>query len=170
MASGKDRLSRLKLEDDLEEMDLKNDHPSATEKERDRMNGTRGEVTIKAESPRSISSKSTQHSQRSPSGPRKISESPYDSDMSKSEQEKVIGGEVTVKIEPGKPPKLARSSSQKIWTRPAPLFDEYPSRTQEAQTKFEVIQACIYGSKYMGSTEHGMDCDCAEEWGKLILN
>ena len=170
MTSGKDRLGRLKLEDDLEEMDLKNDHPWATEKERDRMNGTRGEVKIKAKSPQSISSQSTQRSQRSPTRPRKVSESPCDSDMPKSEQEKVVGGEVTVKIEPGKPPKLARSSSQKIWTRPAPLFDEYPSRTQEAQTKFEVIQACIYGSKYMGSTEHGMDCDCAEEWGKLILD
>ena len=84
--------------------------------------------------------------------------------MFKSEE--VVGGEVTVKMEPGQPPKLARSSSQKISSRPVELFTDYASKTEEAKGVFEVIPTCTYSSKSMGATEHGMDCDCSEEWGK----
>jgi len=166
MPTGRDRSTRLKaLEDDIEERDLKNGHTSDTDRSsRRRFSGTNEEATIKANSPRSMSSKSAQCS---PARLPKTSQSPVASDMSRSEHEEVVGGQVTVKLEPGQPPKLARSSSQKIRTKPAQLFDDYPSKTEEAQSKFDVIPACIYGSKYMGSTEHGMDCDCTEEWGKL---
>ena len=89
-------------------------------------------------------------------------------DMAKSEDEETVGGDVTVKMEPGQPLKLARTSSQKIVPRAAPLFNEYPDKTEEAKDTFQVIPACIYSNKYIGSTEHAMECDCAEEWGKII--
>lgn len=85
-------------------------------------------------------------------------------------QEEVVGGEVTVKHEPGHPPKLARSSSHKIVSKPAPLFHDHSSKTEESKHTFQVLDQCSYTSKHIGSTEHGsMDCDCAEEWGKQTL-
>ncbi|KAI9374517.1 hypothetical protein BJX61DRAFT_540761 [Aspergillus egyptiacus] len=75
-----------------------------------------------------------------------------------------VGGDISVKLEPGQPPKLARSSSQKVVPRPPQLFSHLPDMTQEAQKTFEVIEACQYANKYMGYTEHAMECDCAEEW------
>lgn len=77
-----------------------------------------------------------------------------------------VGGDITVKLEPGKAPKLARTSSQKIISRPPPLFNDEPDMYQEATSTFDVIQDCIYAAKWLGSTEHAMDCDCREEYGK----
>ena len=86
------------------------------------------------------------------------------------DHEEVVGGEVTLKLEPGKPPKLARSSSQKIMTRPAPLFDHLPDDTAVATNGFDIIQDCIYGAKHMGSSDHdALDCDCAESWGTCLI-
>ena len=82
-------------------------------------------------------------------------------------EKQVLGGEIMVKLEPGKPPKLSRTSTQRVTARPVPLFDDYPDKTNEATGVFQVISECSYSSKYLGSTEHAMDCDCAEEWGKL---
>lgn len=79
-----------------------------------------------------------------------------------------IGGDITLKQEPGKPPKLARSSSQKVIARPPQLFSHLPDSVNEARETFEVISDCIYGSKYMGHTEHAMECDCSEEWGEFM--
>src|SRR5271163_2926017 len=42
------------------------------------------------------------------------------------EHEEILGGEVALKLEPGKPPKLSRKSSQKVMSRPPPLFDHLP--------------------------------------------
>ncbi|KAL4883073.1 hypothetical protein BJY04DRAFT_226832 [Aspergillus karnatakaensis] len=75
-----------------------------------------------------------------------------------------VGGGISVKLEPGQPPKLARSSSQKVVPRPPQLFLHLPDSTKEAQKSFEVIDYCQYANKYMGYTEHAMECDCAEEW------
>lgn len=83
--------------------------------------------------------------------------------------EETLGGDITVKLEPGKPPKLARSSTQKVTARPPPLFHHLPDATDEATSTFAVIADCIYSSKYLGDTEHAMECDCAEEWGKQHL-
>lgn len=90
-------------------------------------------------------------------------------DMLKSEDEEAVGGDVTVKMEPGQPLKLSRMASQKIVPRGALLFDDYPDKTADAKESFHVIPACIYSNKYIGSTEHAMECDCAEEWGKICL-
>ena len=84
-----------------------------------------------------------------------------------NEQEGVLGGEIALKVDPGKVPKLSRKSSQKVILRPPPLFDHVPDATAEAVTTFQVIRDCIYGSKYMGSSEHdALGCDCSEEWRK----
>lgn len=91
-------------------------------------------------------------------------------DMKNQDNEKVVGGEVVVKMEPGHPPKLARTASRKFIARPAPLFDHYENKTEESTASFEVIPACIYMYKHIGSTEHAMECDCTEEWGKPIGN
>ncbi|KAK7711727.1 histone methyltransferase set2 [Botryosphaeria dothidea] len=81
-----------------------------------------------------------------------------------SELEEILGGDITVKMEPGKGPKLARSTSQKVISRPPPLFMDAEDKTEEAKGTFDVIESCTYGNKYMGSTEHALECDCAEEW------
>lgn len=97
---------------------------------------------------------------RSPSSPPAKTESEDDS------AEQKIGGEITVKLEPGKPPKLSRTASRKMVSRPPPLFNHLPDSSEEACKTFEVIEDCVYSNKYMGYTEHSMDCDCVEEWGK----
>jgi histone-lysine N-methyltransferase SETD2 len=79
--------------------------------------------------------------------------------------ESVVGGDIIVTLEPGNAPKLARSSSQKIISRPPPLFTDEPDMYEEATSTFEIIQDCIYAAKWLGSTEHAMDCDCREEFG-----
>lgn len=85
--------------------------------------------------------------------------------------EEVVDGEIMVVQEPGKAPKLSRKSSQKVITRPPPLFDHLEDATPDATTQFQVIRDCIYGSKYMGSADHdALGCDCAEEWRKFNLD
>ena len=105
-------------------------------------------------------------SKSSTQSPTKASRSPDGSHASISEE--IVGGEVMVKMEPGQPPKLARSSSQKIPSRPVQIFCDHESKTEESKRVFEVISACVYSNKHMGATEHGMDCDCSEEWGKAV--
>jgi histone-lysine N-methyltransferase SETD2 len=84
------------------------------------------------------------------------------------EHEEIIDGEVALKLVPGKP-KLSRKSSQRVMSRPPQLFDHLPDSTPEAITTFQVIRDCIYGSKYMGSSEHdALGCDCSEEWSKYL--
>jgi [histone H3]-lysine36 N-trimethyltransferase len=84
-----------------------------------------------------------------------------------NEHEEILAGEIAVKLEPGKPPKLSRKSSQKVMSHPPPLFDHLPNATTEAVSTFQVIRDCIYGSKYMSSSEHdALGCDCSEDWSE----
>ncbi|KAF7596277.1 histone methyltransferase set2 [Aspergillus hancockii] len=82
--------------------------------------------------------------------------------------EEKVKGDITVKQEPGQPPKLTRSSSQKIVARPPQLVSHLLDSTVEAKSTFELMDACTYANKYMGYTEHAMECDCAEEWAKNL--
>ncbi|KAL1853832.1 histone methyltransferase set2 [Paecilomyces lecythidis] len=97
---------------------------------------------------------------------RSSSRSPVKKDDDGSEVEEKVGGDITVKMEPGQPPKLSRSASQKI-TRPPQLFNHLPDSTADAQATFQMMEECTYANKYMGYTEHAMDCDCAEEWDSV---
>lgn len=104
---------------------------------------------------------SIKRSSRSPVEP-KGSQSP----APKSEHEDLVGGDVTLKQEPGKPPKLSRTTSRKVERRPPPMFNDYKDSTSEATSTFQVITECSYANKNLGSTDPALECDCAEEWGK----
>lgn len=115
--------------------------------------------------------------QRSPTPTPKQSRLPTPEDMGvksetpTSEDEvntEVVEGDIVVVQEPGKAPKLSRKATKKVVFRPPPLFDHLEDATPECITKFQVIQDCIYGSKYMGSADHeALGCDCSEDWRKL---
>ena len=88
---------------------------------------------------------------------------------SEDDEEEIIGGDITVTVEPGKAPKLSRKSSQKVVARPPNLFDDVEDSTEEAVTVFQVIKECIYGAKNMGNSEHDiLDCDCLEQWSEYL--
>jgi hypothetical protein len=74
--------------------------------------------------------------------------------------------ESMAKMETLPPLKLGRSGSQKAIPRSAPLFDHLEDATMEATRSFFVLDACTYANKCLGYTEHAMECDCNEEWGK----
>jgi histone-lysine N-methyltransferase SETD2 len=82
-----------------------------------------------------------------------------------SEREEIVGGDITLKMEPGKAPKLSRTASQKVVSKPAPLYLDLPDVTQDAKDTFVVLPECTYGNKSLGTTEHALECDCSEEWG-----
>lgn len=84
-----------------------------------------------------------------------------------SAHEQVLGGEITLKMEPGKAPRLARTASHKVVSRPPTLYLDLPDATAEAQDTFVVLSECSYANKTIGTTEHALECDCSEEWGKL---
>ncbi|KIV85653.1 hypothetical protein PV11_01322 [Exophiala sideris] len=71
-----------------------------------------------------------------------------------------------VKPEPKEPSKPAKSSrtASKLPPRVAPLFNHFPDVKDEATSTFTVLDACTYQNKYLGFSEHALDCDCAEEW------
>jgi hypothetical protein len=72
----------------------------------------------------------------------------------------------SVKIEHLDPGKPSRSAPQKAILRSAPLFDHLEDATMEAIRSFAVLETCTYANKFLGYTEHAMECDCNEEWGK----
>lgn len=77
-----------------------------------------------------------------------------------------IGGDVTVTLEPGKAPKLSRKASQKVISKPPATFSHLDDATAEATSTFEVMRDCHYQHKQLGNTEHALECDCSEEWGR----
>lgn len=89
-----------------------------------------------------------------------------------SESQEMVGGDITVKVEPGKAPKLARSSMKKIPVRNAPKFLDHPDASADACRTFETLKACTYANKWMGTTDttdEAFDCDCEEQWGKSLI-
>lgn len=107
--------------------------------------------------------RASKSSTQSPDKSQYVSQSPTE----KTEQEAMIGGDITLKSEPGKAPKLSRTTSQKVIAKPPPLFSDVPDKTLEARGTFQVIPDCTYAAKYLGYTEHALECDCSEEWGKF---
>jgi [histone H3]-lysine36 N-trimethyltransferase len=110
--------------------------------------------------PRQSKSRSTSQSQSPIKPKRSTSSSPAN-----EEREEVLGGDITLKMEPGKVPKLSRTASHKVVSRPPPLFLDEPDVTEEAKNTFMVLSECTYINKYIGTTEHAFECDCSEEWG-----
>lgn len=86
-----------------------------------------------------------------------------------TEHEEMVGGDISLKLEPGKAPKLSRSASRKVTARPPQLFLHYADKTEEAASTFSVLDDCIYVPKFMGDFDPAIDCDCAEEWGTYSI-
>ena len=108
----------------------------------------------------------TNPSTSSPIKSEKSSQSPQ---IMNDESHEIASGEMAIKLEPAYPTKLARMTSHKGPSRPVTLFDSYANKTEESKSAFQVIEACIYSSKQIGSTEQAMECDCAEEWSKITM-
>jgi hypothetical protein len=87
----------------------------------------------------------------------------------KGEREETIGGDLSIKLEPGKAPKLSRTMSQKVITGPRQLYNDLPDSTDEATSTFDVLPDCTYGARHLGTTEQALECDCVEEWGMLLI-
>lgn len=156
-----------KLESEVREMHLKEEARDADDADMD----TVPEAGVKQERSGSGSGDDSQpaRAQKASRSPLK-SQSAEQSPMSKDEEdEDLVGGEVTLKQEPGKPPRLARSTSHKVERRPPPLFTDYADSTTEATSTFQVIPDCLYANKYLGATDPALECDCAEEWGKSTV-
>ena len=161
----RDRTSKI-VEEGIQEMNLKNENPSSEEEDYGtiRVEEVKQEADHASdiESPVKLETKSTR---RSPKKTRSTSHSPT---KFNGDHEEIIGGDITLKMERGQPPKLARTASQKVIARAPLLFDHYDDKTQEVTSIFHVITDCSYSNKSIGSTEHAMECDCAEEWGKRL--
>ena len=151
-----------KLESEIRNMDLKEeerdvDMDSIPVAESDKKGYTHPLSRTSTSTPSNIKRQS-----RSPTKAESMAQSP----AIKSEDEEIVGGDIELKLEPDRPPKLQRKASHKIERRPPPLFFAYADKTNEATRSFSVLQDCVYANKYLGSTEHALECDCAEEWGK----
>ncbi|USP80453.1 uncharacterized protein yc1106_07727 [Curvularia clavata] len=81
-----------------------------------------------------------------------------------SAHEETLGGDVTLKMEPGKAPKLSRTAAQKVVTRPPPLYLDLPDSTSAAKETFIVLPECTYANKTIGTTDPALECDCQEEY------
>jgi histone-lysine N-methyltransferase SETD2 len=88
----------------------------------------------------------------------------FDTPSPGSAHEEVLGGDITLKMEPGKAPKLSRTASQKVVTRPPPLFLDLPDSTAAAKETFVVLPECTYANKTIGTTDPALECDCQEEY------
>lgn len=89
-----------------------------------------------------------------------------------STKEEFVGGEIVLKMEPGpggRALKLSRSASQKVVSRPPPLYLDLPDSTAEAKETFVVLPECTYSNKYIGTTDPALECDCSEEWGTCSI-
>jgi len=132
------------------------------------VNGSGGAVKKEEEEKILVNGSALEVKSRSQSHSPTKKEEREEREVKDADEEEKVGGDITVQLEPGEPPKLARSSSQKVVPRPPQLFLDLPDSTEEARSTFEVMEMCTYANKYMGYTEHAMECDCAEEWGKLF--
>ncbi|KIV90513.1 hypothetical protein PV10_07810 [Exophiala mesophila] len=92
-----------------------------------------------------------------------------DSSNAKKEPKEANGVTSPAKTEPREPVKPTKSSrtASKLPPRIAPLFDHVPDATAEATSTFTVIDACTYQNKYLGFSDHALDCDCSEEWDSI---
>jgi histone-lysine N-methyltransferase SETD2 len=109
-----------------------------------------------------------------PTGSRRQAQSPASaqglhSSASSPNIQETVGGDVSVKLEDGRP-KLSRSTTQKVEKRAAQLFWDHEDATSEACSTFDKLTECTYANKNLGITEHALECDCSEEWGKEIVH
>lgn len=108
---------------------------------------------------------------RSSSSSTNLSKSTTNTSIVKKQADEMTG-HATPKMESEveiKPLKTSRSAKSQPVPRIAALFDQLPDATAEATSTFALMESCTYSNKYLGYTEHAMECDCSEEWGTLRL-
>lgn len=155
-----------KLESEVRDMTLKEE--GDTHLDEDSISVAR---SVKKERSPSISGDEPPTASATPRSVKKKSRSPVKNEsMAHSPairaDEEVVGGDIELKLEPGKPPKLQRKSSHKVERRPPTLFFNHEDKTAQASSTYFTLPECTYANKYLGTTEHALECDCAEEWGK----
>lgn len=68
-------------------------------------------------------------------------------------------------------PSRSRKQTKNIVIKHAAVYSHLPDATEESCNSFQVINECLYGSKYMGSSDTDtLDCECAEDWSMLPFN
>jgi hypothetical protein len=164
MSDGEGEKKAARLEPELRDMKLE-EGATLNEGESD------GTVQVKAEdadahTPSAIPArlKSSRSKSQSPM-PKRGSEASSPADSTKEE---LVGGDITLKMEPGpggRALKLSRSASQKVVSRPPPLYLDLPDSTEAAKETFVVLPECTYSNKHIGTTDPALECDCSEEWG-----
>ncbi|KAI9697710.1 MAG: histone methyltransferase set2 [Bogoriella megaspora] len=159
MSDNEDDKKSRALESEVRDMHLKPESSPDSDKGgiRTSVDAVKQERTSTNGSPLKFESNSRSTSE-SPVKPQATMRSPL------HEHEDLIGGDITVKVEPGQAPKLSRKSSQKVIHRPPQLFIEHEDKTEEAKKTFHVIADCIYANKYIGTTDPALECDCQEEY------
>lgn len=149
-------MQEMKLENDTHMGGTLNNVPEVGERRQEPASEDNDQDTIKVARPSDSPRKSTSGIQ-SPA-------------IGKVEQEETVGGDITLKIEPGKAPKLARTTSQKVIPRQPQLFSHLPDATADATRSFDILTDCSYAAKYLGYSEPALECDCSEEWGMSLLS
>lgn len=106
-----------------------------------------------------------QHHKSTPTIDLAVNKSERTDSPAAKDEEQVVRGAVSLVQEPGERPKLAHTAATKIKARQPQLFAHLPDATDEAQSGYDVMTACTYANKYLGTTDHAMECDCTDEWG-----
>lgn len=157
------------VDDDDDTIMVKPDEAVATDRDVDMSLLSTGSIkderaTSASNSPSFLPSKLK--SSRSSSSTSIKSQATSASSVDKKEVKEKVCGESSLRMEGGQPSKLARSASQKLVGGTVPLVDDLPDVTVAAKATFTVIDSCTYSNRFLGYTEHAMECDCSEEWGK----
>lgn len=124
----------------------------------------KSEATSRSHSPLSKSSK-FQVSRSSSSSRPGLSRTKSDMDDTDVKSEEYRNGHDPLETKLPRPSKATKSGKKSV-PRVAPLFDDLADATDEANRAYQVIDACIYQNKFLGYTEHAMECDCQEEWSE----
>lgn len=165
---GAPEMKQEKLASDVREMNLKEEEGDVD------MDSIPVAQSVKEESLAPTSGPDSRLGTGTPSSIKRQSRSPVKNESMaqspavKSDEEETIGGDIELKVEDGRP-KLSRKKSTKVEKRPPQLFFDYEDKTTEATSTFSILTECNYANKYLGTTEHALECDCAEEWGESPL-
>jgi len=128
-----------------------------------RVGAIKDEPLSRSTTPLSVPTKLKTNPSSSASTPRAKSEA---EDSAVKVEHDITNGHNSPNMEQPVRPKKGVRSSKKNPARVAPLFDDLPDATEQANSAYTVIDSCTYQNKYLGYTEHAMECDCAEEWGE----
>jgi histone-lysine N-methyltransferase SETD2 len=113
----------------------------------------------------STSPEPSKSEEQSPAKQESASETPASDDGEGA----AVDGDIMATAEAADALKQSRKASRKAASHAPRLFDHLQDVTEEATSGFQIIKDCIYGSKYMGYSEHdALDCDCSEEWSEYV--